>query len=102
MFGSLLSMKKGVDSQQKSDDLSNYTTMGGILRIRSSKCENTSSLRECLEQCFKESQFYNLELSKPHSQISERLADSAKSLFDESEKLLLIAEEMHNQDPMNF
>lgn len=38
--------------------------------------------------------------SQPNSQISEKLADSAKNLYDESEKLLLIAEEIHNQDLM--
>ncbi len=44
----------------------------------------------------------NREYQSPehHSQISEKLAASAKNLYDESEKLLLIAEEMHSQDLM--
>ncbi|WP_063631203.1 hypothetical protein [Wolbachia endosymbiont of Laodelphax striatellus] len=100
MIGSMWNFKKEANLQQKSDDLSSHTATGGILRICSSKCKNTSSRQECLEKCFRESPFYSLELSELHSQISEKLADSAKNLYDESEKLLLIAEEIHNQDLM--
>lgn len=38
--------------------------------------------------------------SQPKLQVSEKLADSAKNLYDESKKLLLIEEEIHNQDLM--
>ncbi|MCA7010669.1 hypothetical protein [Wolbachia endosymbiont of Tribolium confusum] len=96
----LKSEKKETDLQQKSDDLSGYSGVRDALRICSSKCKNTSSMRECLEQCFRESPFYSLELSEHHLQTIEKLADSAKNLYDESEKLLLIADEIHNQDLM--
>ncbi|WP_264730357.1 MULTISPECIES: hypothetical protein [unclassified Wolbachia] len=96
------SEEKGVDLQQKLDDFSSYSVIRDIMRICSNKCQNSSSLQECLQQCLQVLSFYSLELSEPRSQISEKLAASTKSLYDESEKLLLIVDEIHNQDPMYF
>ncbi|WP_265031076.1 MULTISPECIES: hypothetical protein [unclassified Wolbachia] len=59
----------------------------------------TDQYYRCVDECI---QRHSSEVFKPHSQVSEKLAASAKSLYDESEKLLLIAEEIYNQDPMNF
>ncbi|WP_419215020.1 hypothetical protein [Wolbachia endosymbiont of Rhagoletis cingulata] len=58
---------------------------------------NQQQINQCYNECI---QRHSSEVFKPHSQISEKLAASAKNLYDENEKLLLIAEEMHSQDLM--
>ncbi|MBR9983163.1 MAG: hypothetical protein KFE24_01410 [Wolbachia endosymbiont of Homalodisca vitripennis] len=63
------------------------------------KCHSYKTKRtdqECLDKC------YEKYVSKLYPQISEKLLASENNLYDESEKLLLIANEIHNQDAMFF
>lgn len=62
---------------------------------------NQQQINQCYDECI---QRHSSEVFKPDSQkaakISEKLLVSADNLYDESTKLLLIAEEMHSQDFM--
>ncbi|MCA7010215.1 hypothetical protein [Wolbachia endosymbiont of Tribolium confusum] len=60
--------------------------------IHTKKWTDPDCLNKCLEKY----------VSKLYPQISEKLLASENNLYDESEKLLIIADGIHNQDPMYF
>lgn len=73
-----------------------------VLKLCKLKCGSYAQEQtdpEFLDECRKEciSKFYP---QKPT--LGEKLAASENNLYDESEKLLLIVDEIHNQDPMYF
>lgn len=67
-----------------------------IINVRRNAIPTKRTDQECLDKC------YEKYVSKLYPQISEKLLASENNLYDESEKLLLIANEIHNQDAMFF